>query len=333
MVVYLAIAGSAAFSVLAPLAAKAGLFDGFLLRARASATQTAPALNSQTMPLLSSAKNLDPKPAQGGGDIVVAGGALIAQDGPSGTAADLLHRPEATQISIHVVRDGDTLSQIAELYNVKVNTIIWANDLKGRHIQPGQELVILPITGVRHTVAKGDTLASIVKKYQGDLAETASYNELSPSAPLAVGNVVIIPDGVVQAPAPARSSGSVARGGGAAAASGYYGWPVAGGVITQGLHGFNGIDIGAGHGTAIYAAAAGNVILARAGGYNGGYGSYVVIQHNNGTQTLYAHLSSVAVSAGQSVGKGALLGGMGSTGKSTGSHLHFEVRGAANPFR
>ena len=101
---------------------------------------------------------------------------------------------------------------------------------------------------------------------------------------------------------------------------------------TQGVHGYNGIDIGAGRGTAIYAAAAGTVIVSRSSGWNGGYGNYVVIAHDNGVQTLYAHLDSVNVGAGQRVNQGSLLGGMGATGKVTGVHLHFEVRGAKNPF-
>ncbi|MEK7068513.1 MAG: M23 family metallopeptidase [Patescibacteria group bacterium] len=335
--VYLALMGAVSWGALVPLMAEAGLFDfaGSLMPAPESATAAESSYNSQTMPLLSPAKNIDPKPSQGGGDIAVAGGALIPQEGPSGTVADIEQRPETTQISIHVVREGDTLSQIAELYGVSVNTIVWANDIKGRYIKPGQELIILPITGVRHTVAKGETLASIAKKYKGDVNDIAAYNELPLNAALAAGDIVIIPDGVIASPPPARSSAgaSALRGGGGPNISGYFGWPVDGGVITQGLHGFNGIDVGASYGTTVFAAAGGTVIVARSGGYNGGYGSYVVIQHSNGTQTLYGHMSAVSVSPGQAVAKGAVIGKVGSTGKSTGNHLHFEVRGASNPFR
>jgi murein DD-endopeptidase MepM/ murein hydrolase activator NlpD len=108
---------------------------------------------------------------------------------------------------------------------------------------------------------------------------------------------------------------------------------VNGGVLTQGLHGYNGIDIGAPSGTGILASAAGTVIIAnRSGGWNGGYGNYIVIQHDNGTQTLYAHASRIYATAGQRVAQGALIGAVGRTGKATGPHLHFEVRGATNPF-
>ncbi|KKW46945.1 MAG: Peptidase M23 [Parcubacteria group bacterium GW2011_GWB1_57_6] len=103
--------------------------------------------------------------------------------------------------------------------------------------------------------------------------------------------------------------------------------------MTQGLHGWNGIDFGAPRGTPIRAAADGTVIIARAGGWNGGYGNYIVLQHANGTQTLYSHNSSNAVGMGQAVTQGQVIGYVGATGRVTGTHLHFEVRGAANPFR
>ena len=101
---------------------------------------------------------------------------------------------------------------------------------------------------------------------------------------------------------------------------------------TQGLHGYNGVDIGAPNGTPIIAAAGGSVVVSRNSGWNGGYGNYIVIKHENGTQTLYAHMSEIVVVSGQSIVQGQVVGSVGSTGKSTGSHLHFEVRGAKNPF-
>jgi murein DD-endopeptidase MepM/ murein hydrolase activator NlpD len=224
------------------------------------------------------------------------------------------------------------------MFDVTVNTIIWANDIEGRVIHPGQVLVILPITGIRHTVVKGETLASLAKTYGGDAAEIASYNELADNAALAAGQIVIIPHGEVATPASKPSSSGTKptaplKGAGGPNYAGYYGYPVSG-IITQGLHGYNGIDIGAPQGTPIVAAASGIVIVARDnGGWNGGYGNYVVIQHPNGTQTLYAHATTgtVRVSVGDSVEKGQQLASVGRTGEATGFHLHFEVRGAANP--
>ncbi|MDO8536907.1 MAG: peptidoglycan DD-metalloendopeptidase family protein [bacterium] len=284
------------------------------------------------MPVLAAAVNLDPNPAVGGGDIVVEGSALVPQEGPSGTAADIVDRPASSQISVYTVRSGDTLSTIASMYKVTVNTIVWANDIKGGVIHNGDSLIILPVTGLQHKVLKGETLASIAKTFKSDALEIAQYNNLAVGEALTVGESIVIPDGEIPAPPVVKRTSSPLRGVGGPALSGYYVWPTAAGVITQKLHGYNGADIGAPKGTNIFASAAGTVIVARQGGYNGGYGSYVVIQHNNGTQTLYAHASAVLVSAGQSVAQGQAIAKVGATGKATGNHLHFEVRGAANPF-
>ncbi len=109
--------------------------------------------------------------------------------------------------------------------------------------------------------------------------------------------------------------------------------PIAGGIKTQGVHGNNGVDIGAPIGTSVFAALDGTVTLTRGGNaWNGGYGNYIVVKHPNGVQTLYAHLSSIGVSTGESVGKGDQIGKSGNSGQSSGPHLHFEVRGAKNPF-
>ena len=104
------------------------------------------------------------------------------------------------------------------------------------------------------------------------------------------------------------------------------------GPRTQGLHGYNGVDLASPSGTLIRAAASGDVIVSKSSGWNGGYGLYAVIRHNNGTQTLYAHNSLNLVTVGEHVVRGQIIGRVGSTGKSTGPHLHFEVRGARNPF-
>lgn len=291
--------------------------------------------NSQTIPLLESTVNSDPKAGKGGGDIlIVNNSALVPEVGPSGTVSDLYDRVESSQISVYTVRTGDTLSGIAEMFDVSVNTIVWANDIVGGRIRPGDVLVILPITGIRHTIVKGETFASLAKKYKGDAEEIAHYNSLELTEALAVGTVVIIPDGTIPPPAPAKTSAGVAlKASSGPLITGYYGWPVDGGVLTQGVHGYNGIDIGARTGTNIFAAASGVVIVARGGGgWNGGYGNYLVIQHDNGTQTLYAHASALLVGVGDQVSKGQTIAKVGATGKSTGAHLHFEVRGAANPF-
>lgn len=305
----------------------------------AKETQTA---NSQTMTLLSPAVHTDPNPAKGGGDITIVNDmALLPDSGPSGTLADVEEvKPKSDHISLYVVRPGDSLSQIAGMFDVTPNTILWANDLKkGTALKTGQTLVILPISGVRHTVAKGETIASIAKKYSGDKDEIADFNGLTGTV-LAAGDVVIIPDGEIAAPAPTKKvsskssssrTSSSTRGSGPSY-EGYYMRPVSGGTRSQGIHGYNAVDIAAPIGTPMMASAAGEVIIARGSGWNGGYGEYIVIKHDNGSQTLYGHASSVIVSAGDHVVQGQVIGYVGSTGKSTGSHLHFEIRGAKNPF-
>lgn len=289
-------------------------------------------LNSQNMSLLESDLALDPNWSRGGGEItVIDGRALEPEVGPLGTTRDLEDLPASDQISIYVVRQGDTLSEIAEMFRVSVNTIIWANDLRrATDIKEDQVLVILPITGLRHSVLKGETLQSIAKKYHGDLEEIIRFNGLETDAALAVGTVIIIPDGEISAP-PYAGRPRFVRGGGPEYV-GYYLRPIRGGVKTQGLHGYNGVDLATAAGEPIYAAASGRVIVSRQSGWNGGYGNYLVIEHANGTQTLYAHNQSNIVSVGQRVVEGQIVGYVGSTGKSTGPHVHFEVRGAKNPF-
>jgi LysM repeat protein len=108
------------------------------------------------------AMNLDPAPATGGGDItIVDDSALVPEEGPSGTIADIV-KPKNSKISTYVVHDGDTLGDIAKMFDVSVGTILSANDLpSGAKLHTGDKLVILPITGIDYTVKKGDTLASI----------------------------------------------------------------------------------------------------------------------------------------------------------------------------
>lgn len=291
--------------------------------------------NSQNVPLLRAASHFDPNPSKGGGEIMIEDdSALIPESGPSGTLADIQEAPRSGEISLYIVRDGDSLSGIAKMFDVSVNTVLWANNLKkGAPIKEGDQLVILPVTGVRYTVQKGDTLASLAKKYHGDPDEIAQYNGLTAGASLAMGDILLIPGG--ELPAPKITSIQVkTRVVGAAGPeySGYYVNPLPGGIKTQSLHGYNAVDIGAPRGTPVRAAAGGPVIVSREGGWNGGYGNYVVIKHDNGTQTLYAHMTSTIVGVGQVVVQGQIIGYVGTTGRATGPHLHFEVRGAKNPF-
>lgn len=293
-------------------------------------------------PALQAAVNVDPNPVEGSDLTIVGGVALLSHAGPEGTIADIVDAPSSNQISIYVVRSGDTLGRIAKMYEVSTNTILWANDLKSaKDIYPGDTLVILPVSGVEHVVAKGETLAGIVKKYRGDMQNVLDYNNLKAGAALAVGDTIIIPNGIdVSAPSYSGSASSgklgsrepLLPGYGGPAIPGYFIRPINGGVKTQGLHGYNAVDLGTPRGTLVMAAAEGTVIVSRPSGYNGGYGQYVVVNHPNGTQTVYAHLSKTLVTPGTYVVQGQVIALSGNSGRSTGSHLHFEVRGAANLF-
>lgn len=318
-------------AVLLPLRANAGVFS-FLseLFAGEAEAHTASVGNAQNMALLAAARNPDPNPAKGGGDITIVGGtALLPEAGPSGTLADVAEGQFSDAISLYVVREGDTLGAIAKMFGVSINTIAWANDLKNGIIRPGETLVILPISGVRHTVAKGDTIQSIAKKYRADADEILLFNGIAVDAALPVGEVIVVPDGEL---APVQLTKPRVRGAGGPSYDGYYLRPILGGRKTQGLHGYNGVDLASYLGAPILAAAAGQVIIARDVSWNGGYGKYIVIVHDNGTQTLYGHLSGLLAYQGKRVVRGEIIGYMGSTGRSTGAHLHFEVRGAKNPF-
>jgi LysM repeat protein len=299
-------------------------------------------VNSQNVPLLQSPLSPEGDSAKGGSDVPVVGGtALYAEAGPSDALSDVDDgSADSGNIFIYEVRPGDTISSIAKMFGISENTIRWANAIPqdGSIIRVGQPLLILPVSGVSHTVRAGDTLQSIAKKYNGDQEEIMNFNGISSDTQLVVGSTIIVPDGeIASAPASAtlkgtRPSTSKLRGSGGPSLVGYFIAPLANYRKTQGLHGYNGVDLSSYYGAPVMAAADGDVIVARSGGYNGGYGSYIVIRHDNGTQTLYAHLSSVRVSVGQRVSQGFVIGAEGSTGRSTGPHLHFEVRGAANPF-
>ena len=287
----------------------------------------------QTLPLLKPAMNINPVAGKGGGDItIVDESALVPAEGPSGTVADIERAKNAT-ISIYVVRQGDTLSEIAELFGVSVNTIVWANNIsRASTLKVGQILTILPITGIKYTVKKGDTLASIAKKFDSDAVEISNFNGLGET--LSAGLEIIIPNGEMPAPpAPAYAAVRTPATGTASEYAGYYLRPIVGGVRSQGIHGYNGIDIAAHVGTPILASASGDIIISKEGGWNGGYGNYVVIRHANGTQTLYSHNSRNAVGIGEHVVQGQVIAYVGATGRTTGPHVHFEIRGGPrNPF-
>lgn len=258
--------------------------------------------------------------------------AVFAHNPAAMDYADTVISGKRTSVAEYTVQPGDSLSFIARDYGVSIESIMWANGLRDSNsIREGNILKIPPISGVIHTVKSGDTINTIAKKYGANAENIIAYNSLPQDGKLQINDELIIPDGkIATAGTPyTRTAISFAH---LPNLDNYFAHPTNDlGRISQWLHGRNGIDIANSYGTAIYAAAGGTVVGTAVSGYNSGYGLFVKISHPNETDTLYAHLSKVLVRSGETVQKGQQIGNMGSSGRSTGSHLHFEVHGAKNP--
>ncbi len=323
-------------------------------QAYADANPTKSDSNSQNMALLqanvSSAPILQDKTEQDGKIDENANVNILSNNALSPTASPLDALDGTVngdfsfdQVSVYVVKEGDKISQIADMFGVSESTILAANDMKkGDKLVVGDTLFILPISGLEHTVTKGQTLKGIATLYKVDVSDITLYNDISQDSALAVGDKLIIPGAEMldeggDKPSPNLKASTTKDKNYYAShpikgIAGYFINPVPTGITTQGLHGpgHRGIDIGAHMGTPIYAAASG-IVLAAKEGWDGGYGNMVIIQHPNGTKTLYGHMSRLGSNTGESVQQGEVIGYVGSTGQSTGPHLHFEVFGAQNP--
>ncbi|MEK7138652.1 MAG: peptidoglycan DD-metalloendopeptidase family protein, partial [Patescibacteria group bacterium] len=229
----------------------------------------------------------------------------------------------------YTVQRGDKLSFIALDYGVSVESIMWANGLRSEKIVEDQILKIPPVSGVIHTVKKGETIGSIAKKYAVKPENIVAYNSLPQNGELKVNDELIVPDAKIKG-----STGIFATRNSAFSHLpnlGDYFLIPATGYNWGRIHGRNGVDVANSCGTSILAAADGTVAVSDAVGWNGGFGKFIKLIHPNGTETLYSHVSKLLVSAGEAVSRGQLIALMGSTGRSTGCHLHFEVHGARNP--
>jgi murein DD-endopeptidase MepM/ murein hydrolase activator NlpD len=248
----------------------------------------------------------------------------------------------------YVVQQGDTAASIAARHGIQLESLLWNNS--ELRIDPdlliiGEELTIPTRDGILYTVRLGDTLVDVADIYQTDVENIVglSSNEIGDADTVLEGAVLLLPGAVPPPPPPPVAEPEPFYAAAApedaypedfstpaasAAVSGFI-WPVAGtlndyfGSPRGGGTYHSGIDIGAGSGTPIAAAAGGQVVLASAG-Y--GYGNYVVIRHDNGSETLYTHLTQIYVVQGQWVVQGETIGTVGATGWATGPHLHFEVR-------
>jgi len=290
----------------------------------------APALSAgDTFQVQVSSDSLSSTDSQKGGELAgvdLAGNLVVARLPQPHTIIPV--RPREGVIS-YTVQAGDTIQAIAAAFRLEPTTLMWANpeiedapDL----LRIGQEITILPVDGAYHTVLAGETLRSIAGKYsvRPEAITGSEYNQLDPpDYRIAEGMWLVVPGGVkpyvpkvvtaYEGPVPQGAQGS-----------GQFQWPVLGYITQLYWYGHRAIDIGAPTGSALHAADGGYISFA--GWTDVGYGYLVVIDHSNGYKTYYAHMSNIYVYEGQAVERGQVIGAVGSTGYSTGPHLHFEVR-------
>lgn len=230
------------------------------------------------------------------------------------------------RVRVHEVKQGESLWSIARQYNLDVDTLIGANELKSHdRINIGQKLTILPFKGVTHRVEKGESLWAISKRYNVPVEEIMETNNLS-SQNIKIGEVLVIP-GATLTQAEKERRLLIARGG-----VPLFIWPVTGRISSRfgmrwgSMH--QGLDIAVSTGTPVRAAASGTITKA---GDAGGYGLLVVIKHPDGVETRYGHNSKINVRIGQHVKQGDIIAYSGNTGRSTGHHVHFEIRVNGKP--
>lgn len=254
------------------------------------------------------------------------GGALIK---PS--IATTTKETPRDEVVYYIVESGDTISYIAEKFNISANTILWENKLGPRDfIKPGDKLTILPLSGLSHQVKKGDTLEKIAEKYGVEVGNIMEYNKLADAQAIEADEILLIPGGEMPKPPPPKSESYSSRFAlfeipaparvppgsrllwptGSHKINQYYSWRHAA------------IDIDGSYSSPIYASETGRVVSA---GWGRGYGNQITVDHGAGMKTLYAHLSKTFVQVGDSVKKGQTIGMIGCTGWCTGTHLHFEI--------
>ena len=225
---------------------------------------------------------------------------------------------------LYSITKGDTLNKLAEKYKIDVNDITLYNGLlENESLAVGEEIFLPGAKEEKKEAEKTKTKAKITNKSQvatnasiASLGNLSKYIKYLGKGSTAQNNKI----------ADVKKYASLPK------FPGYYIYPAPGTNRTQTLHGKNGSDFAGKIGTAVIASAGGTVKVAKSSGYNFGFGNYIIVGHPNGTETIYAHLSAVNVTVGQNVAQGQKIGALGSSGNSTGPHLHFEIRGAYNPW-
>ncbi len=260
---------------------------------------------------------------------------------PTGITSVEASKTKRDKIVNYVVKSGDTVSGIAAKFGLTTNSILWANNMTARsYLKPGQNLDIPPTDGIVYTVKSGDSVNALAKKYDAEVDDIIEFNKLASASDITSGQILMLPGGKpYRAPAPIQPTKIAPvqqifeKPKVDTNADGLI-WPTTTRRISQYYHwAHTALDIDGEFGDMIWAASDGVVTTVQH--LNWGYGYYVIIDHGGGTHTLYAHFQRIYVQQGQKVAQGDILGEMGSTGRSTGSHLHFEVRVGGkrlNPF-
>jgi len=313
--------------------------------------------NIQTLKVLEAGKSFGEQLAIGGkvDEEIFADFTFSGDKDLDGHSKNFEHENISTQNgkSIYIVQAGESIGSIAKYFGVTVESITTTNNIINNKIKTGQVLEIPTTSGINYVVKKGDTLEKIVKKYNVDIDDVTLYNNLFADDTLSINDEIFLPGAKqIEVVVPRtnikniatnkrwekgdtshlNTSSSVKKYSELPQFAGYYIFPSPGATRTQKMHGANSVDLANTKGAPVVASAGGVVRIAKSDGYNFGYGKYIIITHPNGTETLYAHNSELLVSSGQSVNKGQQIAKIGSTGNSTGPHVHFEIRGAYNPF-
>lgn len=256
--------------------------------------------------------------------------AVVSFNPYESTLGTIISAKPRDKVVDYTVLGGDTLSTIAKKFDVSLDTLKWENALKSDTIKPGQTIKVPPGTGIIHKVTSGDNIYTIAKKYNVDAQNIVNFpfNDFADldTFSLTSGQTLFIPGGSILPPKPIASpdgfySGPIQAG---ARGNSNFIWPTSGGVTQYPVWYHMAVDIANSSLPPVLASDNGTVTFAGCLDY--GYGCHIIIDHGNGFQTLYAHLSSLGVTPGQSIAQGQQIGVLGSTGRSSGPHLHFEVR-------
>lgn len=241
----------------------------------------------------------------------------------------IISRSKRRETIKYIVKPGESISGLATDFGLTTLTIKHANNLSKNLLKVGQELRIPPIDGLFITIKRNDTLSTIAKRYHINVDDIIKYNNLSKDEPIFAGNELLIPGAIISK----SSSIQYSKSGNISVPNfkatpypGKFTWPTESPThyLSQSYYRWHGgIDLPRNNGWGIYASAPGIIQIRN---NRDGYGKLIIINHGNGWVTYYGHLSEYKVNPGQYVEQGQLIGIMGNTGRSTGPHLHFEIR-------